>query len=272
MEIIHSVTDKVKIESRMRAKHISMDFLQMHDFYEIYYLVEGERKYFIDNAIYQVDEGDVVIVPPNVLHRSIGDGKGIYSRVLLDIPVSAFESELLEKFRNELNGYIIKIPQNRRKFIDALLEKTEYEYNKKDTYSEYLIRNYVNELLVFLARMNKGTEFTPSDIATDRIISKAARYISVNYEKPLALDEVAEYVNMSRTYFCKLFKKKTGFGFSDYLAGVRITEAAKLLRETELDITEIAIRCGYSDSSYFASVFKKVKGITPVKYRKSAEI
>ena len=157
MEIVYSVTDKVGIGSAIGQKQISMPFLQSHDFYEIYYLIEGERKYFIDNAIYQVDEGDVVIVPPNVLHRSIGDGKGIYSRVLLDIPVSVFESELLENFKNELNGYIIKIPQNRRKFIDALLEKTEYEYNKKDTYSEYLIKNYVNELLIFLARMNKGT-------------------------------------------------------------------------------------------------------------------
>lgn len=272
MEIIYSVTDKIEIGSTIAQKQVSMQFLESHDFYEIYYLVEGKRKYFIDNAIYQVDEGDVIIVPPNVLHRSIGDGKDIYSRVLIAVPASAFKDELLLNFKKEMNGYIIKIPPKRRKFIENLLEKTEYEYTRKDGYSEYLINCYINELLVLLMRMNKGTELMPSGIATDRIISKAAHYISQNFEKPITLDDVADEVNMSKTYFCKLFKKKTGFGFSDYLAGVRITEAARLLTGTDLDVTEIALKCGYSDSSYFAAVFKKVKGMTPVKYRKSSEI
>ena len=270
MEIRCTNEEAVKVGSCVGARHFNMSYLEIHSFYELYYLVSGERKYFIEDTIYKVEEGDVVFVPPNIIHRSLGEGDGRYSRVLVDIPTNVFESEMLSEFESAFNGYILKIPPKRRKFFEQILEKMEYEYNRNDSYSKYLINNAVNELLVFLLRVNKGTEFQPSGIESDRLISRAAQYIRQNFELPLTLDDVADEINMSRTYFSKLFKKKTGFGFSDYLAGVRITEAARLLTETDLDITSVATQCGYSDSSYFAAVFKKIKGVTPVKYRKSS--
>ena len=270
MEIQYTNEDAVRIGSRIGARHFNMSCLQIHSFYEVYYLLSGERKYFIEDTIYKVEEGDVVFIPPNVLHRSLGEGDGRYSRVLVDIPTKIFDPKILSEFESAFNGYILKIPAKHRKFFEQILEKMEYEYNKKDSYSEYLISNQVNELLVFLIRVNKGMEFQPSGIESDRLISRAAHFISLNFESPLTLDDVASEINMSRTYFSKLFKRKTGFGFSDYLTGVRITEAARLLTETDLDITTVATRCGYSDSSYFAAVFKKIKGATPIKYRKAS--
>lgn len=270
MEIKYTNEESVKIESRLFEKQFDMTFLEIHDFYEVYYLLSGERKYFIEDTIYKIEAGDVVFVPPNVLHRSLTDGEGRYSRIHIAIPSCAFEEEMLSEFESAFNGYILKIPSKRKKFFEQILEKMEYEYNKNDSYSEYLINNAVNELLVFLLRVNKGMEFQPSEIESDRIISQAAYFIRMNHCFPITLDEVASEVGMSRTYFSKLFKRKTGFGFSDYLAGVRITEAAQLLTETDMDITSVATRCGYSDSSYFAAVFKKIKGVTPIKYRKAS--
>ncbi len=270
MEIRYTNEEAVKIGSSVGARHFNMSYLEIHSFYEVYYLMSGERKYFIEDTIYKVEEGDVVIIPPNVIHRSIGEGDGRYSRILVGVPTQVFEPEMISEFESALNGYILNIPPKHRKFFEQILEKAEYEYEKKDSYSEYLINNMVNEMLIFLIRVNKGMEFQPSGIESDRLISRAAQFISLNHEFPLTLDEVASEVGMSRTYFSKLFKRKTGFGFSDYLAGVRITEAARLLTETDLDITTIATQCGYSDSSYFTSVFKKIKGVTPIKYRKAS--
>ena len=73
---------------------------------------------------------------------------------------------------------------------------------------------------------------------------------------------------MSKSHFCRKFKFVTGLRYSEYVTNVRITNSEKLLRETNLPITEISERCGFNDSNYFASVFKRLKGITPYKYAK----
>ena len=73
---------------------------------------------------------------------------------------------------------------------------------------------------------------------------------------------------MSESHLSRKFKAHTGIGINEYITYVRITNAEKLLRETELSVTEVADQCGYSDSNYFSTVFKRIKGITPQKCRK----
>ncbi len=272
MDIRQTVSDRFYAERQTYVKHKSMGYLHIHNYYEFYYLLEGERKYFIDSAIYNLEAGDLVIVPPETLHRSIGDDAGYYSRVLINIPCDMFEEEFVKEFSVNEGEYVIKIPGKRRKFFEAMLEKMEYEHGRNDEHSNFLIKNYANEFLIFLIRIKKREDFSFADKEADRVIGEAARFICENFEKPLTLEVVAKRVRMSKTYFCKMFREKTGFGFTDYISGVRITEAAKMLTDTDMDITEIATKCGYNDSSYFATVFKRIKGVTPVKYRKSLEI
>ncbi len=272
MNIKHVTSNKFLFERHTNVRFKSMSYLQTHNFYEFYYLAQGERQYFLNNTIYQLKQGDVLLIPPNVLHRSIGSETSYYSRVLMDIPKDVFETEFREKYETETTKHIYKIPKKRRAFFESLIEKLEYEYSNNDGYSDYLIRKYVNEILIFLMRMDKGYTFSYSSLTSNRVISSATLYMSEHYEKQLSLDDVAREVGMSKSHFCRLFKEKTGFNFSDYLTGVRINEATKLLLDTDLSITEIASRCGYNDSAYFAMIFKKVKGVTPLKYRKSPEL
>ncbi len=272
MDIRQAASDKFFAERSSYVRHKSMGYLHLHNYYEVYYLLEGERKYFIDSNLYSLEEGDLVLVPPDVLHRSVGDDAGFYSRVLLNIPKNMIEESFLSEFYNDSDEYVLKIPAKRRKYLESMLEKMEYEVGRNDEHSNYLLKCYANELFVFLIRIKKRMDFSRADKEADRVICEAASFIRNNFEKPITLEVAAKRVKMSKTYFCKMFREKTGFGFSDYLAGVRITEAAKMLTDTDMDITEIAIKCGYNDSSYFATVFKRIKGVTPVKYRKSHEI
>ena len=73
---------------------------------------------------------------------------------------------------------------------------------------------------------------------------------------------------VSEGYLSRKFKQVTGMGLNQYITLVRISNGEKLLRESNLSVTEVAECCGYNDSNYFAAVFKRVKGVTPLRYRK----
>jgi two-component system response regulator YesN len=94
----------------------------------------------------------------------------------------------------------------------------------------------------------------------------AISYIKKNYRFDLSLDNVANSVFVSSYYLSHLFRDEINMTFSDYANKVRMDEAIKLMKETHMAIQDIAIKCGFSDASYFTRTFKKYHGITPKKY------
>ena len=80
--------------------------------------------------------------------------------------------------------------------------------------------------------------------------------------------EVAQYCNLSYHHFSRLFKKETGQSFKEYLVGLKISEAEKMLLTTQKSITEISQATGFTTSSYFSATFKRKHGITPTVFRR----
>ncbi|MDQ0253425.1 two-component system response regulator YesN [Evansella vedderi] len=101
---------------------------------------------------------------------------------------------------------------------------------------------------------------------------KGKAYISQNYKKDLTLEFVAKEINLSPTYFSKLFKNHAGINFIDYLTQVRIGEAKRLLTTTDMSLKEICFEVGYRDPNYFSRVFKKSESIPPSQYRDQVTI
>lgn len=98
-------------------------------------------------------------------------------------------------------------------------------------------------------------------------VKKAIDYIYENYEKPLTLDYMAKYLGLNKCYFCKLFRLETGKTFSRFLNEVRIKKSKELLLNTNLSILDIALTVGYNNQNYYNMSFKKLTGVTPLKYR-----
>ena len=260
------------VEKAYNQQQFDMKILHSHEHYELYYLTSGKRKYFIDDALYQLEEGNLLLIPPKVLHRSISLAKSNYSRILVNIPVSYLEDKVISDHMHKSVSGVINIPTRRRAYCEGLLHNLESEYLKSDDYSCYLIKYYINEIIIFINRILSNTQTHPVTNQSDYIINNASRYIKDNLDKVITLESVADNIGMSKTYFSKLFKKKTGFCFSDYLTSVRMAEAANLLNHTNLSVTEIALKCGYNDSAYFTAIFRRRNGITPLKYRNSTKV
>ena len=92
-------------------------------------------------------------------------------------------------------------------------------------------------------------------------------YIRENYFKPISLGEISKIAKMSPYSFSRYFKKNCGAGFVEYLNRVRTNKALYLLRETEYQVHDIAIECGFAGISNFNKQFRKTEGVSPSDYR-----
>lgn len=121
------------------------------------------------------------------------------------------------------------------------------------------------------AIMNRFTDyvFNFAGIKHTDVIYKATEYIKTHYMQKISLDDVARYVYLSPPYFSKIFKEETGGNFNTYLNNVRIEQSKKYLLNNNIALADIANMVGYEDQSYFSKVFKKVTGLSPLRFRQS---
>lgn len=98
-------------------------------------------------------------------------------------------------------------------------------------------------------------------------VVKVQRYIMNHLREKITLEELSSLTHLAPQYLCKLFRAECRITITDYIREQRINEAKWLLESTDLPLTEIADQTGFSDQTYFSSVFKKVTGITPRHYR-----
>lgn len=116
------------------------------------------------------------------------------------------------------------------------------------------------ELILETEELRKSEEGRP--------VRTAKQYVMQHFQEPLTLEEVCEAVGFSVSYFSVMFKKETGEGFAKYLTRIRMDEAKRLLRETNLSVAEICEKVGYSDRKHFTHTFHKTAGLNPAEYRK----
>lgn len=102
---------------------------------------------------------------------------------------------------------------------------------------------------------------------TDKTMREIRDFVSQNYMHDISMQDAAQYMRYSDTYFCRLFKQGFGCNFTTYLTRYRMKEAVRLLKNTDLSVKEIALRTGYPDSNYFAKVFKRQNGVIPSEFR-----
>lgn len=106
----------------------------------------------------------------------------------------------------------------------------------------------------------------------NKIVTEARDYISENYNKELTLANLASHFSISQSHFSRLFKQETNSTPMEYIIQIRLSNAQKLLRESNLKISYIATHCGFNDVSYFSYIFKKRFGISPASYRNLKDI
>lgn len=249
----------------------NMPSMHVHGHHELYFLASGQRRYFIGHTIYDVMPGNLVIIPAGRLHRTTTPaGKG-YVRYLLSFAgadvCTLAEAVGQARFAALLESGCVQLPPEAVRQVQRDLEQIEGEVMQPTYYSQALLGHLLQDILLTALRFGKRKAPFSGESADK--IQEVARYISENFAQELTLDDVARMACIERTYFSKRFKKLTGVGFYEYLTQTRLREAERLLRQTQLSIGEVAERCGFSGSNYFADVFRRHSGLPPTAYRRA---
>lgn len=250
-----------------RSLSTSMPKAHFHETYEIYYLIDGKRRYVIEDKMYDIYPGDMILIPEMVTHKVWNSpdtqADEYHARYLL----TPKKEDIPEIFLPCFDTHFYRLTENEKKVIVNCFEDLQRN-QKKDEYSPYYNQANLVKILHTLAKSKASTKLNSHFTQKDIRMQEAATYIKNNCSQQITLEELAMRYSFTKEYFSTIFKETTGFGFNEYLNQMRISKSMNLLTGTTLTVTEISTQCGFNDSNYFSAVFKKITGMPPQKFRK----
>ena len=266
--------DSLRIEHRIRVDGLYTFFYQekepgflfsgeSHSMLELTYVDQGSLHSVADGQDLLLKQGDMVIYGPDQWHMQYADIDVAPRYVTLTFDM---ESDALKPLTNR------KFTASRQ--MVTLLRQMLREYDQPDEYSNDMIIAKLNMLLLELLR----TSAAPSEAklqtsnaihSENEIIRRAQQYISSHIREKLSVPLVARQVDVSPSYLTVLFHKNLQISPGEYIRRIKLQESKQMIREKDMNFTEIAAALQYSTVHHFSRQFKEKFGITPTEYAKS---
>lgn len=270
--------DSLEFSQVIRDYEYSMVARHFHDTYELYYLLEGQRYYFIDRQTYLVKAGDVVMIKPNQIHKTSMAGESYHNRILLQIKGQVMEPFLKASGMGGMDAVytedamILSIPKEERNGVESLLHQIRKEIQERQRQYEVGVKLKLTELFLALLRCQKKTPFLEENQKAQtwkhQKVHEVAEYLLNHPETEESLEELAKRFYISKSYLSRIFREVTSFTVNEYKNINRIKKSQQLLLHSSYSVTEISELLGFENLTYYERVFKKYTAITPLKYRK----
>jgi len=238
---------------------------QVHRTCEIIFVDYGAMELTVCQEKITLKAGECVLIPPMIEHQFHGIGGKSFD--FLNIV-----------FCGVIDSYIacktISLNQGER----AVMLKMKNEYLTENRFSRELIVLMLNQLLLSLLCRLSESKFEQETIKITgennlnyrtAIISRALNFIRNNYMHSITAESVSRHSGVSTSYLRKLMQEETGHNFRYHLRSIRMETAQRLLRESTDNVSDIAIKAGYSSLPHFCDAFKRVYGMTPSEFARS---
>lgn len=263
----------------IRDYEFTMANKHMHPEYELYYLLKGERYYFIENETFHIHAGSLVFIKRNEIHKTgVVQNHSYHDRILVTIA-----PEILNPFLNAIGlcsleqffsgCRVVLLDEQGQIYVLQLFEKLAKEINEKKEGYKYLVKMKITELLLYAQRIRKDPHCLIGNALLEsgrhKKVQEITAYICRNYRKQFSLDNLAEYFFISKSYLSRIFKDVTGVTITEYTNIQRIKYAKGLLENKHCNITRLASDAGFDSITYFERIFKKYTGLSPLEYHKS---
>lgn len=253
-------------------------YLHCHPEAELFYMEQGDVRFFIESQKLVLHQGDGLFIPPDLIHHAEHEPGTeckfyaiVFSTDMLEESLPPYCKEYFDALRTQKLNCIYPITDTDfNRSLRALLPQI-FQYFEQDiktcelTLFGLLLCAWQELYNLHFSVLNEKASFSP----TRAEIQTAMKYIQQNYADAISLSELAAKVGLSDGHFCRSFKNFTGITPFAYLNKIRIIKSCELLSQTNKKITDIAILCGFNNISYFNRVFYRVMGVPPSEYRKS---
>ncbi len=260
--------------------HQELNQVHYHDYYELVVILNGYGKHYAENKQYPIEQGDVFVIHPGVVHGYCDpvnlslvnvlfdpDKLNFSLQDLSDIPgyFALFETEPKLREKSNFKGkHTLNFKQ--LTFVDSILHQIQTEITSMTAGYRFVSSALFQQLIAYIARSYSNNEEKHSSRMVQ--LSIMLKFIEENFTDNISLGQISQKSNMSISTANRLFNKLLHETPIKYLIRLRINHAVMLLKQGDLSISEIAFRSGFRDSNYFSLQFKKIIGMTPAIFRK----
>lgn len=238
--------------------------------HELIHVLEGDATIQYQGSSFKVSKGDVFVIPARTPHKDIAETQNYrVTYVFFEWPV---KHEAIIKALHP--SKILNLPVSFKTHLQLLMGELESEYTNQISHAHehlgVIVLQLILSLLRYARRKEKQVKDARSIVSKKRQTSLALevkKHLQEHYASIVTLDNLADLFKTSPFYLSRIYSNEFGVSIFEDLILIRIRSAKKLLGEKNLTIKEVAAAVGFSDSNYFAKVFRKVEGSSPTEYQ-----
>ena len=259
--------------------------LHKHKYIEVVYIISGEATHMIAGKTYKVKRGDLFIVNMDTAHAFYKNEASTEPFVAYDLMFTPefFDSNIrgnhaIESLKKSFMFHSLfvdredyplfySVSDNAHILFGELFNKIYLEHRgRKKGYIE-IIRAYLLELIITIFRLDDVSEHSHDNLRNQRTVGFVVDYLKENYQNKISVNDLGGMVYLTPDYLGRIFKSVAGCSIGEMIQKIRVEEACRLLRTTDLKVADIAAACGFEDVKFFYTVFKKRMNTLPSKYR-----
>lgn len=245
-----------------------LDF-HSHDFYELYVFLSGNVTYYIEEKVYKLCAGDLLLIPPGKMHRPVVSKNAVYERMVLWINAGFLQTlgGGFDRCFDEIEqrkDFLCRPPEENFRYLNDTLSRLIRCMQLRDV----LKRAYLTAALEEFSRSFRESPSERNEPKKQEIIPAVIAYIDGYYTEPLSLDRLCGEFFVSKYHLSRRFKAYTNTTVYDYILSKRIGLARRLLRQG-FSASDAGEKCGFSDYSNFYKAFVRKTGLTPSQFKES---
>jgi len=249
-----------------------------HKEMEFFYVEKGRPAYFVNGNIVQLNEGDIIFINSKTLHYGFSpDGEDsiyvclVFMPSLLS-PNSFIKSSYLDPLTDEENlPYIVFSKKRSSLMKNELMTMLSLDEEKKPTSPLLLLSHLYSFWADFLSLRGQEKTLTMPSTGKTLLLKKMLAFLYSHYQEKISVENIASAALIGSSYAIHLFHDYLHSSPIVYLNAFRIEKATDLLKESEMNMSEIASNVGLDSPSYFSELFRRSKGCSPRAYQKKVQ-
>ncbi len=247
-----------------------------HDYPELAYVLSGVGKYRIADKIYDVSDGDLIVINPGQKHQALlVDAENPTTEFFVGFSDLQFKGLPLNEVPMPNDCPILHTTGELRQKLFKICASMEAENAVCRPGRYFMLKAYLVQMLLLIVReqvepVEVKTGYSFESVNKKYVVEKIVNYFEDHYEEKISLDQIAENMYLSPFYISKIFKSETGEAPIRHLINIRLDKAKELLEQGWVgSIQEVAATVGYDDAYHFSKLFKKRFGISPSQVKRA---